>query len=328
MSKETITKQKRIYSQNWPVYNKTQTIEKEHFLRLLRDLVDGVSAQPRLRQRGRPRMLISDAIFAACYKIYSTMSGRRFMTDLRAAYDEGYLSRSIHYNSIFNYLEKSSLTPILQDLIIQTSLPLKQVETDFAIDSSGFTASRFKRWHDHKYNDNKVKDWIKIHIICGIKTNIITSVQIKGRSTSDATQLISLFDKTSENFEIAELSGDKAYLSQKNINHIGNYGAVPFIPFKTTSIRKTNKTWAMMYHYFSLHNDEFMKHYHKRSNVESTFSMIKAKFGDSLRSKTDVAMRNETLCKIICHNICVLINESAQLGINIDFVQGRILPIN
>ena len=39
-----------------------------------------------------------------------------------------------------------------------------------------------------------------------------------------------------------------------------------------------------MFHYFQFRRDEFLAHYHKRSNVESTFSMIKAKFGDHLRS--------------------------------------------
>ena len=29
----------------------------------------------------------------------------------------------------------------------------------------------------------------------------------------------------------------------------------------------------------------FMEHYHMRSNVESAFSMVKGKFGDSVRSK-------------------------------------------
>jgi hypothetical protein len=48
--------------------------------------------------------------------------------------------------------------------------------------------------------------------------------------------------------------------------------------------------------------------------VESTFSMMKRKFGDSLRSKTDTAMVNETL-KILCHNLVVLIHEMAELGI-------------
>ena len=62
--------------------------------------------------------------------------------------------------------------------------------------------------------------------------------------------------------------------------------------------------------------EDFLAHYHKRSNVESTFSMMKRKFGDSLRSKTDVAMVNETLCKVLCHNLVVLIHEMYELGID------------
>ena len=62
--------------------------------------------------------------------------------------------------------------------------------------------------------------------------------------------------------------------------------------------------------------DTTLEHYHKRSNVESTFSMIKRKFGDSLRSKTDVAMVNEALAKVLCHNIVVLIHEMYELGID------------
>ena len=60
----------------------------------------------------------------------------------------------------------------------------------------------------------------------------------------------------------------------------------------------------------------FLKHYHLRSNVESTFSMMKRKFGDSFRSETDVAMVNESLCKILCHNLVVLIHEMCELGID------------
>jgi transposase len=62
--------------------------------------------------------------------------------------------------------------------------------------------------------------------------------------------------------------------------------------------------------------EEFLQHYHKRSNVESTFGMMKRKFGDSLRSKTDVAMVNETLCKVLWHNLLVLIHEMYELGID------------
>ena len=61
--------------------------------------------------------------------------------------------------------------------------------------------------------------------------------------------------------------------------------------------------------------DEFLTHYHRRSNVETVFSMIKGKFGDSVRSKTDVGQVNEVLCKVLCHNICVLIQATHEFGI-------------
>lgn len=71
-----------------------------------------------------------------------------------------------------------------------------------------------------------------------------------------------------------------------------------------------------MFLHFQLQREDFLARYHKRSNVESTFSMIKAKFRDHLRSKTPTAMVNEILCKINCHNICVIIQESQELGLS------------
>jgi transposase len=76
--------------------------------------------------------------------------------------------------------------------------------------------------------------------------------------------------------------------------------------------------WKKMYHYFMFNQDEFLRHYHARSNVESTFSMIKAKFGDSLKSTSEAAQDNELLCKVVCHNICVLIQEMHVFGLNLN----------
>ena len=74
-----------------------------------------------------------------------------------------------------------------------------------------------------------------------------------------------------------------------------------------------------MYHYYSLHRKEFMDHYHKRSNVESTFSMIKAKLGKFIRAKLPAAQVNEVLLKVLCHNICCLIQSIYELGITVEF---------
>ena len=65
-----------------------------------------------------------------------------------------------------------------------------------------------------------------------------------------------------------------------------------------------------------LHRDKFMERYHLRSNVESTFSMVKRKSGDSVRSKGDLAMKNEVLAKLVCHNLCCLISAMYEMGVN------------
>jgi transposase len=62
-----------------------------------------------------------------------------------------------------------------------------------------------------------------------------------------------------------------------------------------------------------------MQNYHKRSNVETTFHMIKAKFGERLRSKTATAQENEALCKVLCHNLCCVIQSIYELGIEPPF---------
>jgi transposase len=123
-----------------------------------------------------------------------------------------------------------------------------------------------------------------------------------------------------------EVSADKGYASKSNSEAIANLGATPFISFASHHRGNGGGKWAEMYYYFQSKRDEFLAHYHKRSNVESTFSMMKRKFGDSVRSKTDTAMTNEVLCKVLCHNLVVLIHETYELGIDPVFWSGRSLP--
>jgi transposase len=315
----TVRQSRKTYPQDWRAYNAAQTNEKAKFQELLRDLCAGV-AEPPQGKCGRPRLSIQDALFSAVFKVYSTVSGRRFMTDLREAQAKGFIQKTPHYNSIFNYLENPNLTPLLREMITESSLPLKSVEVDFACDSSGFTTSRFHRWFDHKYGAVRQQhEWVKVHLMCGVRTNIVTAVEIKDKDASDTKLLPSLVDATAENFTLNEVSADKGYGSLKNYKAVQYHGAVPYIAFKSSHTGRGAGLWQKMFHYYQFNRAEYLQHYHKRSNVESTFSMIKAKFRDHVRSKTDVAMVNEVLCKILCHNICCLIQESYELGIDTVF---------
>jgi transposase len=128
-----------------------------------------------------------------------------------------------------------------------------------------------------------------------------------------------LVETAAKNFTLREVSADKAYSSRRCLESISATGATPFIPFKSSARPTGTDLYRKLYHFFSLNRDEFMAHYHKRSNVESTMSMIKAKFRDELRSKTDTAMRNEALAKVLCHNICCVIGAIYELGIDPKF---------
>jgi transposase len=322
---ETVKVTSKTYSQNWPAYNTAQTHEKSQLQALLYELCRTIP-EPE-QQRGRPRLSLADIIFASTFKIYSTVSGRRFDTDVREAKARGYLSKSPHYNSVFRYLESEAITPYLYELIATSALPLKSVERDFAVDSSGFSTGQFVRWMDVKYGkDEDRRMWLKVHLMCGVKTNIVTSVEISDGYANDHGFFKPLVEATAGNgFTLKEVSADKAYLSGENLLTTLRHKAIPYIPFKINSKAQStygpkSQVWTRMLEFYNDHREEFLSHYHKRSNVETTFHMIKAKFGQRLRSKTLTAQTNEALCKVLCHNLCVVIQSQHELGIETDFL--------
>jgi len=318
---ETITV-KKTYKQEWSSYNAAQVNEKSEFQKLLHEPCKGIGGPS--QKMGRPQLPFEDMIFAAAFKVYSTVSGRRFMSDLRDAHEKGYISKLPCYNSIFNYFENEALTPYLKMLIEESSLPLQTVETSFAVDSSGFSTCRFAQWVKAKYSEPKQMqrhEWIKVHLMCGVKTNVVTAVEVTDRYCADSPQFAGLVKTTGRNFTMAQVSADKAYLSSDNLQVVADHDAQPFIAFKANSTTSKNHSaiWKRMFHFYSYNQARFMQCYHKRSNVETTFHMIKTKFGDRLRSKTRTAQINEALCKVLAHNLCCLIQSMYELGIEPNF---------
>ncbi|MDE1827575.1 MAG: transposase [Candidatus Micrarchaeota archaeon] len=308
------TQSKRMtYQQTWATYDKCQINEKDSFMKMLNDLCEEAEEQPNCK--GRPKIANKDLLFASALKVYTQFSLRRFMSDLRTAKEKGYVEHTPCFASVGHFMQKEELTPILSKLIQITALPMKAVEKDFAIDSSGFRTTKFSEYCKMKHNLIKKHNWIKCHIMTGVKTNIITAVEVNEGYSSDSQQFIPLVKMTSENgFNISEVSADLAYSSRDNLTKVREVGGIPFIPFKRNAVKSSvgSIAWKKMYHYFMLNREDFMAHYHKRSNVESTFFMLKAKFSDMLKSKTKTAQINELLLKVLCHNIVVVNNETNQ----------------
>jgi transposase len=313
----TITRTMRVtYKQDWPAYNAAQTNEKAHFQALLHNLCQGIEEPD--QHMGRPHQSLSDMLFSMAFKVYSTISTRRFNGDLEDACTKGYITSVPHFNTIVKYFDKPELTPLLRSLIQESSLCLKSVEVDFAIDSSGFSTANFVRWYNARYgHEQDNHDWMKVHLMCGVKTNIVTSVEITGRYSHDSLQFKPLVKKTARNFTMREVEADKAYSSRANLEQVATYGAIPYVPFKsnTTGEGEGSELWEKLWLLYQYNREEFLTHYHKRSNVESTMSMIKAKFSEHIHNKTDEGIVNELLCKVLCHNICVVIQSMYELDI-------------
>ena len=235
----------------------------------------------------------------------------------------GFIKKTPHFNTVLKCLKDPTLETYFKHLINVSGLPLQQVEKDFAVDSSGFSTSQFDRWFDYKWGkiEGKERRWRKVHITCGTQTNIITSVNITSGRKGDSPEFAKLVEKTKKIFDIREVSADKAYSSRKNLKVVSELGGIAYIPFKKNMKGRARgaSIWSKMFELYTKHREEFMMHYHKRSNSETCFHMLKMKFGSNLRTKNELSQNNEILAKCLAHNLCVLIQEMFELGIELDF---------
>jgi transposase len=268
-------------------------------------------------------------------KVFLGTSGRRSMVDMQDFVETGYIDKAPHFNRILGVLDDPMVTPILKAMIEESARPLRAIEEDFAADSSGFSTCIYERWFDQKYGKQMSKSqWVKAHIMIGTTTNVVTSVEVTNRRSADSPHLPALLNRTAKRFKVKTVAADRGYISHSNLDAIDAAGAFPLIPFKSHHnpggaywgkkgrvSPESRARWKSMFDFFTYHREEFLKHYHKRSNVETTFHMIKAKFGSRVRAKTEVAQVNEVLAKVLCHNLCCLVSAFFELGIDAKFWQ-------
>jgi hypothetical protein len=179
----------------------------------------------------------------------------------------------------------------------QSAMPLTAVETDFAVDSTGFSTCRFVRCSKKWGRETDNREWVKLHAMTGVRTNIVTAAEGTGWTAADTNFFRPLLAASAENFAISEVSADKAYLSHANVGCGREVRRDAVHPVQEQHPRPDRRRW-MGAHVPPVRlpaRSIPCGSYHKRSNVETTFSMIKTKFGDSIMSKSDTGQMNEAL---------------------------------
>ncbi len=314
---------------NWKAYNKSQTHEKHLFIKLLHELSRMVEMKHSYVNKGG-MMPTPHIIFCIGMKVYLRMSGRRLISDLEMLRDRGYISSVPHFNTILNYFHAPSITKHLHYLISLSALPVAQLEEEFnsayAIDATGVSMKQYKeRWSTVRQKYYRHKDYKKVHCISGTKSNIIAGCIVTDGNKADSPYFKKLLKDATENFNIKEISADAAYLSREHLQLADDLNISPYILFKRNSVghSKGFPMWGKSYNLFKKHHKKFLKAYHRRSNVESSFMMWKSRFDGFTSFRNHTAQVNEILCKVLAHNITVLIQEMFLSDIEIDFIDCK-----
>jgi transposase len=262
-------------------------------------------------------------VFSLVYKIYSTCSSRRFMSDLQDACRAGYIGQLPHFNAISTYLMEEEMAWLLTRLVEISSLPLAEHETEFSVDSTGLSTDRYARWVDEREMEHQKREWHKLHIMCARRSKIVTATVVTPSDAHDSNQFASLLEITSRNFRMLQVAGDGAYYSRDNIMRVTRVGGVPYFLIPSTSLPDSS-SWKssacnIVLYLYAKDRAAFFKNYYKRNNVETAFSMIRACLGTSLRSTSKIAQYNEAICKVICHNLRVLCRAMHEEDISPNF---------
>jgi transposase len=321
---ETITLKRKTYAQPcWRTYNASQVHEREYVERLLAALCAGVPQPPYTPGRGSKPLPIADLVFAVILKVFTTLSTRRAQSDLRESAARGSIRTVGHFNAISKFLADPASTPILTSLVEESAAPLAAIENgQYAIDSTGFSTVTYDRWFDQKHGKLQARhQWVKLHIACGTTTHVITAARVT--SEGDCPQLPELLANTMKHHDVREVAADKAYSSIANHDVLESFSVEAFIPFKVNAVVNPKApVWSRHLVEFLTNQDRFLAHYHRRSNVETVFSILKARFGASVASRLPIARANEVLAMCVAHNLCCLVKAIFTAGLAPTFWQG------
>ncbi len=276
-------------STKWTDYNLYQTTEGSTLTSYLKEPVSSLD-EVNPNGRGRPHAPLSDEVFWAAMKAYTNQSTRRVQSVINRAEDDNLIDPAHHFNTVTRFLNREDVTPILHELVWLSAAPLAQIEHAFAVDSSGFRTSQFGEWCDTKHSE-RVKTtngktmtvkreykWIKCHISPGVESNIIADVIItpsEGENTADTNFFIPLIDGTTGYFDVHEVSADKGYLSKRKLCRRRQDWCGCLHSLQEELKVNPLQTVEWCFRNLLSKSDDWLKHYHLRSNVESTFGVVK-----------------------------------------------------
>jgi hypothetical protein len=271
--------------------------------RLLTDLCRRYQKHKKRDEGGQP-MAHHDRLFAVLFRTFANRSLSDTVSDLDYyARNRRFLTKAPCKNSLCDYMHDPTLTPDLHNMLQRIASKVRDIETMALIDSTGISTTFTQDYLDNNKGHKALREtnqWFKAHAIAGGVTGIVADVIVtdhwrraknddESEPTADVNYWKPLMTTAKAVWGRLQFGlGDKAYLSDSNVQHAEDLGIRAIIPIKR-SWKRDNKCKAAI-ELYDLYKDPntiavFEEIYRYRSKVEGVFSAVKRVCGHYIWSR-------------------------------------------
>lgn len=294
---------------DWNSYNEAQINEISDYLTIVKQLVEDirtyVGKMPE-NAEGRPpkdcydkaKIILTQQFFECSNRVAAGLA-KLFREKLG-------IEERFTYKDIERAYEDAHVMLILKLVLEYSNMPVRDKETDFAIDGSGKGRSIKDNYESDKGREEDMSKYDKFIGVIGCKYQLYSAVRITKGEANECPFLIPLMEETRKLYEkIRLVTADAAYLSRVNCSYAERIGAIPRIfPKENVTLNaRGSLAWSHMLSVFINFTQEWLRDFHIRSIAETGNSVHKRRFPRPLLKRLGCRRNAELFYKICCYNI-------------------------
>jgi len=310
-----------------------------NYLDNLKDIVDEADkriqskTKPEKRGPGRPETNPADIVKTLLLQTY-TESPNRVAEGLLFLFREKLgISKHFTYKTIERGYDRNAVNKIMDEVVAITNECVENEEKTCSFDGTGFSASNKENYAAKRQKQNSKKNQKKSlsasneqchdnfpisdasskmgfsYCVMGVgaQYKLISGMSVcPNHSIGETTMFPDVYYQTLQNYPNMEKAlGDGIYSARWITDIVSKSNVTPyFLPKSNVTFQ--SKGFAGWYDMlFSLWKDPqgWLEQYHMRSISETVNSMVKCRFGGTLKKRLDPRKATETKLKLVAHDI-------------------------
>lgn len=252
-------------------------------------------------------------LFLLVYKQFRKFTYKELLEDLS---DNLTLRTYLGLNTLPDYttlikFAKRLPSKIFEKLMTAFSKFIEQPEK-VAIDGTGISLDHASPHYCKRIGKAyKKRPFLKLSIIVEIKHYLILQFKVRKKTRHDVIDAYTMVKKLAKNYEPEVFYGDRGYDAEKLFKLVfEELGAYPLILQKRLDVPKYRRRGRYRKETIDVFD---YGEYLQRNKVETAFSILKRKFGFSIRSRNVKTQKVEAMARIIAYNIDRLLETEKRI---------------